>query len=299
MKFNILTSEEEAVIAHRATEPPFSGEYDNYFAEGTYVCRRCNTPLYVSTAKFHSDCGWPSFDQEIKGAVTKKSDPDGMRVEIICSACSGHLGHVFVGERYTPKNTRHCVNSLSIKFIPKKMKTKNEIAVLGGGCFWCTEAVFSMLRGVIFVTPGYAGGSLPNPSYEDVCSGNTGHVEVARVEFDPSIIPYKDLLDIFFHIHDPTTLNQQGADVGTQYRSAIFYASQEQEKIAKILIQELDNSGEFRSKIVTDVTKLDKFYEAENYHKQYFEKNSYLPYCQVVISPKIAHLKEKYAKKLK
>ena len=179
------------------------------------------------------------------------------------------------------------------------MNAKTEIAVLGGGCFWCTEAVFRELRGVISVVPGYTGGSTENPTYYDVCSGKTGHVEVSKVEFDPTEIPYKDLLDIFFHTHDPTSLDRQGADTGSEYRSVIFYTNENQKKIAEELIDELNTSGEFRSKIVTELRPLEKFYEAEEEHKRFYEKNSYIPYCQIVISPKIAHLKEKYSKKLK
>lgn len=175
---------------------------------------------------------------------------------------------------------------------------QSEVAVLGGGCFWCTEAVISSLRGVHSVLPGYAGGSTPNPTYEQVCTGKTGHAEVARVEFDPSIISYKDLLNIYWHTHDPTTRDRQGADVGTQYRSAIFATSVTQKNEAEQLKIELDASGEFHGPIVTEITPLETFYEAENYHQEYYRKNSYQPYCQVVISPKIAHLKQKYADKL-
>jgi peptide-methionine (S)-S-oxide reductase len=177
--------------------------------------------------------------------------------------------------------------------------SQEETVVLGGGCFWCTEAVLSALRGVISVTPGYSGGAKANPTYEEVCTGKTGHAEVARIIFDPTIISYKDLLDIYWHTHDPTTLNKQGADVGTQYRSVIFTSSEEQKNIAEALKKEINASGEFHSPIVTEIKPLDVFYEAESYHKEYYTKNSYQPYCQVVISPKISHLKQKYAKKLK
>jgi peptide-methionine (S)-S-oxide reductase len=179
------------------------------------------------------------------------------------------------------------------------MKPEKEIAVFGGGCFWCTEAIFGSIRGVESVMPGYAGGMTKNPTYERVCSGKTGHAEVTRVEFDPSVIPYKDLLDVFFHTHDPTSLNQQGADAGTEYRSIIFYTTDAQKQIAESLIKELDASGELRSKIVTEIKPLENFYEAEENQKQYYAKNSYMPYCQIVISPKLDHLREKYRNKLK
>ena len=176
---------------------------------------------------------------------------------------------------------------------------KTEIAVFGGGCFWCTEAIFSMLNGVVAVKPGYAGGYSQNPDYESVSSGETGHGEVIQIEFDPGVIPYNDLLDVFFHTHNPTTMNQQGADVGTQYRSIILYTSEEQKMEAENFIGELENSGEFKDFIVTEVKPLVQFYEAENYHKNYYIRNIEQPYCQVVISPKLTKLREKYKKKLK
>ncbi len=179
------------------------------------------------------------------------------------------------------------------------MKTKSEIAVFGGGCFWCTEAIFKMLRGVISVNPGYAGGQMDNPSYHDVSAGDTGHAEVIRIEFDSDVIPYKDLLDIFLHTHDPTTLDRQGGDTGTQYRSIILYTTDEQRKIAEESLQMLKQSGEFQNPIVTEIKPLTKFYEAEDYHKDYYAKYSFEPYCQVVISPKLKHLREKYSSKLK
>ncbi len=177
--------------------------------------------------------------------------------------------------------------------------TKTKIAVFGGGCFWCTEAIFKSLKGVISVTPGYAGGSMSNPSYYDVSSGETGHAEVINIEFNPQIIPYRDLLDVFFHTHNPTTLNAQGNDVGTQYRSIILYTNEEQKKIAEEVLGKFKQSGEFDGKIVTQIQPLDKFYTAEDYHKNYFSNHQDEPYCQLVISPKLKHLREKYATKLK
>lgn len=175
----------------------------------------------------------------------------------------------------------------------------SEIAIFGGGCFWCTEAIFQQLRGVVSVVPGYAGGERENPNYDSVSMGNTGHAEVIKVEFDPSVIPYRDLLEVFFHTHNPTTMNQQGGDIGTQYRSIILYTSDAQRVAVENLISELENSGEFKDQIVTELKPLEKFYEAEDYHKEYFAKNSDAPYCQVVISPKLRKLREKYSEKLK
>ena len=173
------------------------------------------------------------------------------------------------------------------------MKSKTEIAVFGGGCSWCTEAVFSELKGVVSVMPGYAGGIGKNPTYEEVSSGTTGHVEVVRVEFDPDQIRYADLLTVFFATHDPTTLNRQGADVGTQYRSAIFTANDEQRKQAEEYIAELDGN------IVTEIAPLGEFTQAEEYHREYYFKNSAAPYCQAVISPKLEKLQERYSALLK
>lgn len=179
------------------------------------------------------------------------------------------------------------------------MQTNNQTIILGGGCFWCIEAIFSMVQGCISVTSGYAGGIVPNPTYDMVCMGYTGHAEVARIEFDPDIIPLRDILDIFFHTHDPTSVNKQGADTGTQYRSIVLYTNEEQRITTEDLIYELNNSKEFSSPIVTEVKPLDIFYEAEKEHISYYEKNSSMPYCQIVISPKLVHLREMYAKNLK
>lgn len=172
----------------------------------------------------------------------------------------------------------------------------NQIIVFGGGCFWCTEAVFKQLRGVVSVTPGYAGGLVENPTYKQVCGGKTGHAEVIRVEYDPKTISFKDLLMIFFATHDPTTLNRQGNDVGAQYRSVILYATPEQEKESREFISELSEEG---AKVVTEVKPLEKFYEAENYHKNFYAKNPSQPYCQLIISPKLEKLKEKFYQLLK
>ncbi len=172
--------------------------------------------------------------------------------------------------------------------------TKTEVAVFGGGCFWCTEAVFSRLKGIQSVTSGYAGGKVANPNYYQVSEELTGHAEVVKLEFDPSVITYDQLLDIFWHVHDPTTLNQQGADVGTQYRSIILYTSAEQKQKAEASLTALKKSNEFRAPIVTELKQLDNFYTAEEYHQRYYERNTDQPYCQIVISPKVEKVLTKY-----
>jgi peptide-methionine (S)-S-oxide reductase len=174
-----------------------------------------------------------------------------------------------------------------------------ETATLAGGCFWCLEAVYNELRGIIQVVSGYTGGQVASPSYEQVCSGRTGHAEAVQVTFDPSQISYRDLLDVFFTIHDPTTLNRQGADVGTQYRSAIFYHSPEQQQVAQEVMDEVDRSGVWGKPLVTQLVPLETFYPAEAYHQRYFERNPYQPYCQVVIAPKVAKARHAYLERLK
>lgn len=179
------------------------------------------------------------------------------------------------------------------------MNDNLQTATLAGGCFWCLEAVFDEIKGVQFVESGYTGGSKANPSYREVCTGTTGHAEAAQVKFDPSIVSYRDLLNVFFAIHDPTTPNRQGADVGTQYRSAIFYHNNEQKAIAEQLIKELNDQHIWDKPIVTEVNKFDKFYVAEDYHQEYFAKNPYQPYCQAVVAPKVAKFRKHFLEMLK
>ena len=174
-----------------------------------------------------------------------------------------------------------------------------EVATLGGGCFWCLEAVFEQLRGVEKVVSGYSGGSMPNPSYKQVCGGTTGHAEVVQVTFDPQVITFRQLLEVFFDVHDPTTLNRQGGDVGPQYRSVIFYHDPGQKDVAEQVIQELDEEGRWDNPIVTEVVPLETFYEAEDYHQEYFRENSRQPYCRAVIAPKVAKFRKHYGASLK
>jgi peptide-methionine (S)-S-oxide reductase len=174
-----------------------------------------------------------------------------------------------------------------------------EVATLAGGCFWCLEAVFDGLQGVEDVVSGYAGGHVPDPDYRLVCTGTTGHAEVVQVTFDPDEISFREILDVFFSIHDPTTLNRQGADVGTQYRSAIFYHDEKQKEISEQVIRELDKSGTWRNPIVTEVSPLTDFYPAEDYHQEYFANNSRQPYCQMVVAPKVAKFRKQYSDRVK
>ena len=179
------------------------------------------------------------------------------------------------------------------------MNTNLQTATLAGGCFWCLEAVFDEVKGIQGVESGYAGGHVDNPSYRAVCNGNTGHAEVIQVHFDPSVVSYPDLLNVFFAIHDPTTLNRQGADVGTQYRSAIFYHDDEQKRIAEELIKDLNTQKIWDNPIVTQVEKLDKFFMAEDYHQEYFARNPYQPYCMAVVAPKVSKFRKHFLELLK
>ncbi|MCP4567481.1 MAG: bifunctional methionine sulfoxide reductase B/A protein [FCB group bacterium] len=276
MAYNELTPDEKRVIINKGTERPFIGEFYTHKDVGTYTCKQCDAPLYKSDQKFESDCGWPSFDDEIDGAVKRVPDVDGSRTEIICNNCGGHLGHVFTGERLTDKNIRHCVNSISMSFIAAETESEYETAYFAAGCFWGVEYLFQQEAGVISTRVGYMGGKTDNPTYEKVCYENTTHAEAIKVVFDAKQITYEKLARLFFEIHDPTQVDRQGPDVGTQYRSEIFYVNNDQKKTAEKLIDIL-NEKDF--KIATQVTKAVPFWEAEEYHQDYYKKNGGTPYC--------------------
>lgn len=276
MKYKRLTAEEERVIISKGTETPFSGKYNNHKEKGIYICKRCNAPLYKSEDKFDSHCGWPSFDDEIEGAVKHKPDADGLRIEILCNNCGAHLGHVFVGENFTDKNVRHCVNSISLGFKPVKIMPQTQRAYFAAGCFWGVEFYFQKEEGVISTTVGYMGGDKKNPTYQEVCYQNTGHAEAMEVVFDPAKTSYEKLVRLFFEIHDPTQVDRQGPDVGEQYRSAIFFTSEEQKETANRLIKILKEKG---YDIATELSKAGTFWKGEEYHQDYYKKNRKAPYC--------------------
>jgi peptide methionine sulfoxide reductase msrA/msrB len=272
--YNKLTPEEERVIVNKGTEMPFSGEYDDHYEKGTYTCKRCGAPLFESTSKFKSGCGWPSFDDQIPQAVRQTPDPDGRRVEITCARCGAHLGHVFTGESSTPKDTRYCVNSISMNFVPASAAKGR--AIFAGGCFWGVEHYFRKAPGVISTTVGYTGGTLDDPTYKQVCSDRTGHAEAIEVTFDPNETSYEALAKLFFEIHDFTQLNRQGPDIGTQYRSAIFYLDDEQKKTAENLLGILKQKG---YDVKTELKPAAMFWPAEDYHQDYYTKTGKSPYC--------------------
>jgi peptide methionine sulfoxide reductase msrA/msrB len=272
-----LTPEEERVLVQKGTERPFSGKYHDFHEQGTYVCKRCGSALYISDAKFDSACGWPSFDEEMPGAIKHQTDADGLRTEIMCASCGAHLGHVFVGEGFTAKNTRHCVNSIAMNFIPEDM-AKTATAIFASGCFWGTQFYLQQAKGVLSSNVGFTGGRTANPSYEEVVSGSTGHAEAVQVIYDPSTISYEELARLFFETHDFTQVNRQGPDIGEQYRSEIFYQNEEQREAAEKLAGILKAKG---FKLTTRISAAGPFWKAENYHQNYYQKNGQQPYCHV------------------
>ena len=277
MKYNQLTKEEAAVILHKGTERVFTGEYVDNKASGTYVCRQCNAPLYTSKDKFESHCGWPSFDDEIPGAVKRVRDADGRRTEIVCSNCEGHLGHVFTGEGFTEKDTRHCVNSISMKFIPEN-KTKMEKAYFASGCFWGTEYHFMKAKGVLETTVGYMGGHTEEPTYREVCDGNTGHVETAEIVYDPTKTSFEGLLKLYYETHDFEQVGGQGPDIGAQYQSVVFYVNDEQKQMVEKYIKILQDKG---FSPATELRAAPRFWPAEDYHQEYYDKKDGTPYCHI------------------
>ncbi len=286
-KRNALTPAEAEILLNKGTEPPGSGEYYQHFAKGIYLCKQCDAPLFTSFCKFESHCGWPSFDDAISANLKQQADPDGSRTEILCAQCEGHLGHVFHGEQQTEKNTRHCVNSLATRFIPiaelleraKQHDAQFGAAIFAAGCFWGVEHHFARTPGVLATQVGYTGGHTENPSYEQVCSGTSGHAESLLLIFDKSTSDYRTLAKLFFNLHDPTQKDGQGPDIGSQYRSAIFYLDDEQQRIANELIAQLQEN---QLEVVTEVTPAQTFWPAEDYHQHYYQNKGGSPYCHIL-----------------
>jgi peptide methionine sulfoxide reductase msrA/msrB len=324
-----LTPEQYKILRNKGTEPAFCGLLLDNKKQGYYVCLGCNLPLFSSKAKFDSGTGWPSFFQPVAAEnIREEADRSyGMvRTEILCARCDGHLGHVFRdGPR--PTGLRYCLNSESMRFVeqadaktfaetvptvnaknpatelsetlPKPAKdlplageSREAKAVLANGCFWCTEAVFELVPGVKDVVSGYSGGDPKRADYKSVTTGTTGHAEAVEITYDPSKVTYGDLLRIFFATHDPTTKDRQGPDRGTQYRSAIFYANDEEKQIAQAYIKQLSDAKAFDKPIVTTLEPLNQFHVAEEYHQDFMRNQPNHPYIQTWAVPKVKKLKQ-------
>jgi len=300
---NKLTESQYYILRQKGTESAGSGKFYLHKEKGIYTCGGCGEPLFDDKMKFESHCGWPSFDREIAGGKIKQIEDNdhGMsRTEIVCAKCGGHLGHIF-NDGPTSTGMRYCVNSESLGFESEsqakitKMEKPIDTITLGGGCFWCMEAVFQEMKGVIAVSSGYSGGNVKNATYSQVSKGNTGHAEVIQIIYKSSEVSLYDILKVFFTVHDPTTMNRQGADEGTQYRSAIFYRDENQKMMADKVVKGVTEEKLYENPIVTEVKQFSTFIKAEDYHQNYFKMNQNQPYCRAVVQPKV----EKFEKLFK
>ena len=277
-KLNSLTPATRKVVMSKGTEAPHSGKYCQVLEKGTYLCRACGIALFRADSQFSSGCGWPSFDATISKNVARSVDADGFRTEITCSNCKAHLGHVFEGEFLTDKNTRHCVNSVALDFVADEIVQRSEEAIFAAGCFWGVQYLFDKLNSVLLTEVGYIGGMVDEPTYNQICSKQTGHYEAMRVIFDPEKISYDAIVKYFFEIHDPTQPNGQGPDIGSQYLSAIFCFDNEQKMVTNTNKDLLISKG---LSVCTEIKEMSVFWPAEEYHQSYYQKHSKQPYCHV------------------
>jgi len=285
-----LTPEQFEVMRKCSTERPFTGKYNDFWDKGIYVCAGCGTPLFRSEMKYEHGTGWPSFTTPVDEKNLEYRDDYSLlakRVEVRCAKCGAHLGHVF-DDGPEPTFLHYCVNSASLDFKPEaagKVKGPEgaaagptETATFAAGCFWGVEYKLGKIPGVVSTVVGYTGGKTVAPTYEEVCTDKTGHAEAVQVTFDPSTVSYTDLVRHFFSIHDPTQVNKQGPDQGTQYRSAIFYHGEAQRETARRVMDELEKSGKYKKRLATELVPASAFYKAEDYHQKYFDKHGVVCY---------------------
>lgn len=291
---NSLGPERFSVMRECGTEPPFSGIYNLHFEKGAYLCAACGAPLFSSASKYDHGTGWPSFSAAIDESRLEFVEDRSLvipRIEVRCASCGSHLGHLF-DDGPGPSFEHYCINSAALGFKPQdqgdsastkarqaagpaaRPTVQPETATFAAGCFWGVEYKFGRLKGVMATRVGYTGGTTPGPDYEQVCTDGTGHAEAIRLEFDPSRISYEELVRFFFTMHDPTEVNRQGPDVGSQYRSLIFYHSQAQKDAAAKVMSELAGSGRYIKPIATGLVPASEFYPAEEYHQKYYDKSN-------------------------